>query len=222
MRKSAAATTVLIADAHPAFCYGLHHALEAEADFQVVTEVSDGAAALAGLRRYRPDVAVLDIEMPQLDGFRVAAAAQVEGLTSKIVLFSNSKQVSFLKKAVRLNVQGYIFKESAISEIVTGLRAVSQGLRYFSSAAMTHLTYSGGSAHQALNLVAEAGFTHLTPTERTILKLLAECCTTKEIAAQLLVSPRTVETHRANICHKLGLRGNHALTKFALAQREQL
>ncbi len=217
-------TTVLIADGHPVVCYGLHQALEAEPDFQVVAEVCDGVEALAGLREYQPNLAVLDIDMPRLDGFRVAAAAAAEKLPSKIVLLSVHNQVSLLKKALRLDVQGYILKDSALAEIVAGLRTVAQGSPYFSPAVMVHLLHRGSSASQVLDLSADLSveLAHLTPTERTILKLLAQCCTTKEIASQLLISPRTVEKHRANICQKLGLRGNHALTKFALAQRERL
>lgn len=217
-------TTVLVAAGHPLFGYGLHQALRAESDFQVVSEVYDGATAIAQLRRYRPDLAVLDIELPQLDGFRVAAAAKVEGLSSKIVLLSGENHAGFLRKALQLEVQGYLLKECALTEIVAGIRTVAQGLPYFSSAVLVHMLQTGSSARQMLSLSEDtsAKFSQLTPTERTILKLLSECCTTKEIASQLLISPRTVETHRANICHKLGLRGNHALTKFALAHRQQL
>ena len=216
--------TVLVAASHPMFGYGLHQALRAEPDFQVVAEVCDGVAALAQLRRCRPALAVLDIELPQLDGFCVAATAKAEQLSSKVVLLSGQNQASFLKKALQLEVQGYLLKDSHLAEIVAGLRTVAQGLPYFSSAVLVHMMHSGSSARQVLTLTTDSSveFTHLTPAERTVLKLLSECCTTKEIASQLLISPRTVETHRANICHKLGLRGNHALAKFALAHREQI
>ncbi|MFN7929525.1 MAG: response regulator transcription factor [Blastocatellia bacterium] len=221
---SPAATTILIADAQPVFRYGLRQALSLEPEFQVVAEAGDGKAALAHLQQLRPTLAVLEIDLPQLDGLRVAAAAREAHCPSKIVLLSGERQAGLLKRGLRLDVQGYLLKDSTLPEIVAGLRTVAQGMPYFSSAVFAHLLSAGSSAHQALNLAADvpAAYTQLTAAERTILKLLAACCTTKEIAAQLLISPRTVDTHRTNICHKLGLRGNHALTKFALAHREQI
>lgn len=224
MSASSAATTLLIADSQPVFRYGLRQALSLEPEFQVVAEAGDGPTALASLQRLRPALAVLDIDLPQLDGLRVAAAARAVQLPSKLVLLGAENQAVWLKKGVRLDVQGYLLKDSTLPEIIAGLRTIARGVPYFSPAVLVHLLNAGSSAQQVLNLSADlsAAFTHLTPAERAILKLLAACCTTKEIAAQLLISPRTVETHRANICHKLGLRGNHALTKFALAHREQI
>jgi DNA-binding NarL/FixJ family response regulator len=224
MKVSHNETTVLLADDHPVVSYGLHQALEAAPDFHVVAEVRDGLAALAGLREYQPRIAVLDIDMPQLDGFRVAAAAQAEGLPSKIVFLSVYNEAGFLKKALRLDARGYILKDNALAEIVAGLRTIAQGLPYFSPGVMEHLLHPRSSASRALDPSADLSveLAHLTPTERAILKLIADCCTTKEIAAHFFISPRTVETHRANMCQKLGVRGNHALTKFALAHRGQL
>lgn len=224
MSASSAATTLLIADSQPVFRYGLRQALSLEPEFQVVAEAGDGPTALASLQRLRPALAVLDIDLPQLDGLRVAAAARAVQLPSKLVLLGAENQAVWLKKGVRLDVQGYLLKDSTLPEIIAGLRTIARGVPYFSPAVLVHLLNAGSSAQQVLNLSADlsTAFTHLTPAERAILKLLAACCTTKEIAAQLLISPRTVETHRANICHKLGLRGNHALTKFALAHREQI
>lgn len=217
-------TTVLLADDHPVVSYGLRQALDATSDFQVVAEVRDGEAALAALRQHQPKMAVLDIDMPRLDGFRVAAVAQAEGLPSKIIFLSVYNEAGFLKKALRLDAQGYILKDHAPAEIVNGLRTVAQGLPYFSPAVMEHLLHPGSRPSRVLDPSADlsVGLARLTPTEQAILKLIADCRTTKEIASQLFISPRTVETHRANICQKLSLRGNHALTKFALAHREQM
>ena len=224
MKVSPNETTVLLADDHPVVSYGLYQALEAAPDFHVVAEVRDGEAALAGLREYQPHIAVLDIGMPLLDGFRVAAAAQAEGLPSRIVFLSVYNEAGFLKKALRLDAQGYILKDNALAEIVAGLRTVAQGLPYFSPAVMEHLIHPGSSASRALDPSASLSvdLAQLTPAEQSILKLIADCRATKEIAAQLFISPRTVETHRANVCQKLGLHGNHALTKFALAHRGQI
>lgn len=224
MIESLQKTTILIADRHPVFCYGLHQALAAEPDFQVVAEMYDGEAALAGLREYQPRLVVLDMGLPCLDGFRVVAAARAEHLRSKFVLLSMHNEAIWLKKALRLGVQGYILKDSVLAAMITGLRSVAQGNPYYSPALMVHSLRPRGSASQVLGLSADlsVAFAHLTPTERRILKLIGECRTTKEIASYLLISPRTVEKHRANICQKLDLRGNHALAKIALAQRDHI
>lgn len=220
MTRSSHETTVLLADDYPLIRYGLQQALKTTPDFRVVAEARDGEEALSQLRSHQPDIAVLDIELPQQDGFRIAAAAQHEGLPTKIVLFSSNNQASFLQKALRLNVPGFILKDSALAEILTGLRVVAKGRPYFSPAAMMHMITPPATVSQmrGSSVALTVEMAQLTPTEKAILKLVGECCTTKEIAAQLFISPRTVDTHRANICQKLGVRGNHALTKFALAQ----
>lgn len=214
-------TTVLLADDYPLISYGLQQALNATADFRVVAEAYDGAEALAKLRKYKPSVAVVDADMPQLDGFRVAAAARAECLPSKIVLLCSENQASLLKKALRLDIRGCILKDSALPEIIAGLRTVAKGQTYFSPALVTEAIAPHRNVPAAMDsLVGATDLALLTPTERAILKLVGECYTTKEIAARLFTSPRTVEKHRANICHKLEVRGNHALTKLALAYQQ--
>lgn len=215
-------TTVLLADDYPLISYGLQQALQATADFRVVAEAYNGAEALTKLRKYKPSVAVVDMDLPQLDGFRVAAAARAEGLPSKIVLLCSETQASLLKRALRLGIRGCILKDSALPEIIAGVRTVTKGQTYFSPALVTEAITPHRSVPVAMD--SSVGLTPdlalLTPTERAILKLVGECYTTKEIAARLFTSPRTVEKHRANICQKLEVRGNHALTKFALAYQQ--
>jgi len=224
MTASPHETTVLLADDYPLISYGLQQALNATSDFRVVAEAHNGAEALAKLRKHKPSVAVVDIDMPELDGFRVAAAARAECLPSKIVLLSSQNQAGFLKKALRLDIQGCILKDSALTDIIAGLRAVAKGRTYFSPALITQAITPPRNVPDVLDssVGLAVDFAQLTPTEKAILKLVGECYTTKEIAAQLFTSPRTVEKHRANICQKLEVRGNHALTKFALAYREPL
>ncbi|MFN7929515.1 MAG: response regulator transcription factor [Blastocatellia bacterium] len=139
-------------------------------------------------------------------------------------MLSNRNQTSLLKKALRLGIEGCILKDSALAEIVAGLRTVARGRPYFSPALMTEALLPHRNSNRMPDSSADLfiDLAQLTPTEKAILKFVGECRTTKEIAAQLFTSPRTVEKHRANICQKLELHGNHALTKFALAYRERL
>ena len=207
---------VLLADDHPLIRQGLRLALEAATGFRIVAEASDGEQAIGQLRQLKPQVAVLDIDMPLLDGLRVAASARDESLPVKIIFLTVHHQESFLNKALKLGAQGYILKDTAPAEIVTGIKTVASGQPFFSPAVTAHLVGRHAGADQTSSLSS------LTPAERAVFKLIAECRTTRQIAALLFISPRTVETHRANICQKLDLRGNHALTKFALAHQAEL
>lgn len=216
--------TVLLADDHPLFTQGLRQALEATGAFCVVAECHDGLTALQQALAQQPQLAVLDIDMPELDGFRVAERMAAAELTAKVVFLTVHNEASFLKRALQLGAQGYILKDTVPAEIVAGIRAVSKNQMYISPALSGYLVHppenAGLSPQAGLNLAAELAT--LTPAEHTVLALIGECRTTKEIAERLYISPRTVETHRARICKKLGLRGNHTLTKFALAYRAKL
>ncbi|MGH9846565.1 MAG: response regulator [Blastocatellia bacterium] len=207
---------ILIADDHPVVRQGLCEAIECAPGLRLVAEASDGAEALARLRQLKPHIALLDIDLPLLDGFTIAQTIRAEGLTCKIIFLTVYREESFLNKALKIGARGYILKDTAIADIVAAIREVSDGQSYVSPTLASHVI----NRLQAPK--SEQGLAGLTPTERAVIKLIAECHTTKEIAAQLFVSPRTVETHRANICKKLGLHGNHALTRFAIAHQAEL
>lgn len=207
---------ILIADDHPVVRQGLREAIERAPGLKLVAEASDGEEALTKLRRLKPHVALLDIDMPLLDGFSLAQTIRAEGLASKIIFLTVYREESFLNKALKVGAQGYILKDTALADIVAAIRMVNAGQSYISQTMASYLINRLQAPEPAQGLAS------LTPTERAVIKLIAECRTTKEIAALLFISPRTVETHRANICQKLALRGNHALTKFALAHQAEL
>lgn len=216
--------TVLLADDHPLITQGLRQSLEATQHFQVIAECRDGQAALQQIRLASPQLAVLDIDMPQLDGFRVAELLAAEHLPVKVAFLTVHNEPSFLRRALQVGAQGYILKDTAPADIVAGLQAVCDNQVFISPALVGHLVGQAGSASEMVGPPGQltADLTSLTATERTVLTLIGECRTTKEIAERLFISPRTVETHRSRICKKLGLRGNHALTKYAIAYRSQL
>jgi DNA-binding NarL/FixJ family response regulator len=205
---------ILLADDHPLLRQGLRQAVEAEPRFKVVAEAGDGRAALEQIRKLKPDIAVIDINMPQLDGFAVARAIRDEQLPVEIVFLTVYRERTFFNQALELGAKGYVLKDSAVTDIVTGLRAVVAGEHFTSPAMTSYLINRGRPAAPQENLSARIN--SLTPTERRILKLIAAYKTSKEIADELCISFRTVNTHRANICQKLEIRGNHALMKFAL------
>jgi DNA-binding NarL/FixJ family response regulator len=211
---------ILIADDHPIFREGLRKVIEREPDFEVVAEATDGAAALAALRALRPEVAVLDIDLPQLDGFEVVRALRREELPTAVVFLTMHNDEEMVNEALDLGVSGYVVKDSAVTDIVGSVRAAAAGQHFFSPSIAGYLVQR--RARATALAARKPGLDELTPTERRILKLIAENKTSREIAAELFISHRTVENHRANICQKLDLRGSHALLKFALEHKSQL
>lgn len=204
-------TRILVADDHPIVRQGLRQLIDRHSGFRVVAEASDGGAALESIKIEQPAIAVLDLDMPELDGFGVAREVQQTKLPVRIVILTMYKDELHFNQALDLGVAGYVLKESAATEIIDCLETVIKGREYFSPALSSFLlSRSRGAAHDS------SGIELLTPTERRVLVLLAELKTTKEIASDLGVSPRTVDNHRAHICGKLDLQGAHALTKFAL------
>lgn len=202
---------IVIADDHPVVRQGLRQAIENAPGLRVVAEASNGQEALVQLRQLRPEVAVLDIDMPLLDGFSVAQALLEEAPAIKVIFLTVHSEESFLKKALKVGAQGYISKDSGLTEIVAAIKTVAAGEAYISPVMTRHFSPRGKAPEQG------PGLRGLTPAERKVLKLIAEYKATKEISALLSISPRTVETHRANICQKLAIRGSHALMKFAIA-----
>jgi DNA-binding NarL/FixJ family response regulator len=211
-------TTIIIADDHPIFRQGLKQLIEREKGFRVIGEAGDGSAALELMRSMMPAVAVLDLDMPGLDGFAVVQRARLENVPVKVVVLTMHKDLLHFNHAIDIGVNGYVIKESAATEIIDCIKTVMNGREYFSPALSSYLlARSRRAAPQEVPQLDE-----LTQTERRILLLLSDLKTTKEIAAELGVSPRTVDNHRAHICSKLGLQGSHALTKFALQHKNEL
>lgn len=212
--------TVLIADDHPVFRRGLRQVLEAEADIDVVAEAENGASALELLRLHKPAVAVMDIDMPKLDGLAVIRAIRQELPTIAVVMLTMHKDEDLFNEAMKLRVEGYILKDSAVNDIAGSIRAAAAGDNFISPSISTYLVNQN---RRKGNLAAsQPGLADLTGTERRVLGSIAAYKTNKEIAGALNISPRTVENHRANICQKLDLHGSHALLRFALEHKQEL
>ena len=210
---------ILIADDHPIVRKGLRLSVEEDPGLKVVGEAADGQAALDMIKKLRPQVAVLDIDMPKLDGLGVARELTRQKLDTKIIFLTFHADEDLFRNAMELGSKGYILKDSASQEIVAGVRAVASGRPYISSAITEKLL------HPQKPKAADDPLTaNLTPTERRIMRLIADGKTSKEIGAELSIHYRTVENHRTNICRKLNLEGEgaNALLRFALQNKSNL
>ncbi len=204
---------VLLADDHNLVRAGVKKILEAHSGFEVVGEVGDGDATLAALERLPVDVLVLDLTMPGTDGFEVLARAKDVRPSVRVLVLTMHAGSEYVARAVREGADGYLLKDSAVQELVAAIEAVLAGRAYYSPPVqqeLSQLLRAGSTLGRPLDL--------LTDRERDVLRLVARGLSTKEIAARLDISPRTVDTHRANLMRKLGLRSVALLTQFALRE----
>jgi DNA-binding NarL/FixJ family response regulator len=210
--------SIVIADDHPLMRKGLRLSVEEDPGLQVVGEASDGEMALELVTRHRPQVALLDIEMPKLDGLGVAREIVKRGLKTEVIFLTLHSDQEFFRSAMSLGSKGYILKDSAVQEVVVGIRAVAAGRPYLSSAITADLLQKRDKPAPKPSQVLTG---NLTPTEQKIMHLIANGKTSKEIGGELSIHYRTVENHRTNICRKLELEGEgaNALLRFALQNK---
>ena len=213
-------TRIFLADDHPLLREGLRKIIEREAGMEVIGEADDGEQALALITESRPDVAVLDVEMPKMSGFEVARAIRERRLPVEIVFLTMHKDEDIFNKALDSGAKCFVLKDSAVIEIVGCIKAAVKGEHYISPAVSSYLV--NRSARAGALTQQMPGLRDLTDTEQRVLRLIADYKTSKEIAGHLGISHRTVENHRTNISTKLDLRGSHALLKFALEHKSEL
>jgi DNA-binding NarL/FixJ family response regulator len=214
-------TSVIIVDDHPLLRRGLRQAIESDGKFRVVGEAEDGPGAWELIESKKPAVAVVDINLPVMSGLDLARRVQSERRKTAMIMLTMHKEEEMVNLALDVGVKGYIVKDNATQEILlAGLAAVAAGGHYLSPSISGYLVKR---RHRAAELAEhKPGLNDLTRAELRILKLIAEKKTTPQIAAELFISPRTVESHRANIISKLQLRGAHSLLQFALENRSSL
>jgi len=211
---------VVIVDDHPLMREGLRHVIAADRRFELIGEVGLGAAALELINRESPDLAVLDVNLPDISGLDVAAELRKRGALTRVVILTMLKDEKAFNLAMNLGIQGYVLKENASAEIIGCLVAAAKDESYVSPSLSDYLLRRHGRS--ATLSGRKPGLQDLTFAERRILKRIAENKTSKEIAAELFVSPRTVESHRAAIAKKLDLKGSNSLLQFALLNRDAL
>lgn len=211
---------IVIADDHPIFMRGLLQVLSGDPTLEIVAEARDGDAAFEYIQEHQPDVAILDIDMPKKDAFDVVRALGDRKLSTAIVFLTMHKSEVLFNGAMDLGVRGYLLKDSALTEVVDGVRAVAAGHDFVSPLLSTFLLSRRQRSHALLK--EQTGLTDLTPAERRVLHLVARGKSTQDIARELFLSVRTVEHHRAHICGKLNLQGRDALLRFVVAHRSEL
>lgn len=212
--------TILIADDHPVVRQGLRQTIEEDSRLQVVAEASDGEKAIAAISDYSPQVTILDIDMPVMNGFDTARAIRKKGLATEIIFLTMHRDEDIFNEAIDLGARGFVLKDSALTDIIECIKAVAASQHYTSHALTSFLI---NRTRRAIGLTEkQPSIGDLTPTERNVMRLIADNLTTKEIGERLFVSPRTVEKHRENICRKLDLTGSHSLIKFAVSHRSEL
>lgn len=202
---------ILLADDHTVMRRGLRLLLESQPDFSVVAEAADGREAIAQAEAAEPDVAILDIAMPNLSGIEAAQRMNTALPRTAIVILSMHSDEGYVLRALKAGAKGYLLKDSAEGDLIEAIRAVHQGKTFF-SAEITKMLVAD-YVQEIRTRGVEDSYDLLTSREREILQLLAERKSNKEIATSLHLSPYTVETHRRNLQEKLNL---HSLAELIL------
>lgn len=211
--KEGASVRVLLADDHPLVRAGIRKVLEQQPAVEVVGEAGDGDEALKLLGELEPDLLVLDLNMPNRDGFAVLRDARDAAPGVRILVLTMHASVEYVSRAVREGADGYLLKDTAVQDLAAAIASVTAGRPYYSEVAQRALADSlRRPSDQASRL------DRLTSREREVLVGVARGQTTKEIAAEFNISTRTVETHRAAIMRKLDIRSVALLTQFAIRE----
>jgi DNA-binding NarL/FixJ family response regulator len=201
-----------VADDHPIVRQGLRHLLEVESEFRVVGEAEDGIKALQLIERLKPDILVLDMMMPSLNGLEVLRRIKKISPITRTIILSMQSADAYVLEALKYGAAGYVLKETGPSELVNAVHEVIQGNQYLSPKLSERLQTSGPRIMDA----PPDAYQTLTSREREILQMTVEGRTSQEIAEKLVISPRTIEVHRSNIMNKLGLHNQTELIRFAI------
>ena len=206
-------TSIVLADDHHIVRQGLRTLLEAEQEFTVVGETADGLKVADLVEQLRPDVLVLDLMMPGLNGLEIARQVSQRSPKTRIIILSMHANEAYVLEALRNGAAGYVLKDANPAEMVQAVREVTAGRHYLSRPLSERAiqTYAQKAEAAPLDL-----YETLTTREREVMHLAAESYSSTEIAARLGISPRTAETHRANLMRKLGLQSQTDLIRYAI------
>jgi DNA-binding NarL/FixJ family response regulator len=204
--------SILLVDDHPMIRQGLNKLISEVPEFQIAGEAADGVEAIQKIGMIKPDVLIIDMMMPNLNGLEVLLQVTKLSPYTRTIVFSMQSAESYVTKALQYGAHGYILKDAGPGELITAIKTVLQGRRYLSEALSTRFesgNMNDGNAPMDL-------YQTLTTREREVLQMTAEGKSSTEIGRKLQISSRTVEAHRSNFMKKLGL-GNHAdLIRYAL------
>ena len=214
MNKADAPLRILLADDHVTVRHGLKLLIDSQPDMNVVSEVSDGEAAIRGALELKPDVVVMDISMPGMNGLAATKKLRQQQPNAAIITLTRHSDDAYLQELLRAGALGYVLKQSAPAELLQAIRAAAAGKAYLDSTLAKRVT-SGFLAREGRT--NEAGAV-LTDREAEVLRRIASGYSNKETAARLSLSVKTVEAHKANAMRKLGLKGRIDIVKYALLQ----
>jgi DNA-binding NarL/FixJ family response regulator len=206
-------TTIVLADDHPMVLHGLRTVLEAEPDFTIIGEATEGHAVLDMVRQLQPDILILDVLMPGLNGMELTQQLTSHGVSTRIVIFSMHANTVYVRETLRHGASAYVLKESDAGDLVQAVREVLAGRRFLSRALTER------AVDMFLEFAAESSLDWvelLTSRERQVLQLAAQGASNAEIGNRLNISPRTAETHRTNLMRKLGLKTQAELLRYAM------
>lgn len=204
---------IVLADDHEVVRTGLRTVLEQQLDCEVVGEATSGPETISLVRKLQPEVLITDMVMPGLSGLEVVRQVAALTPTTRIVVFSMHGQDSYVREALRAGATGYVLKESLAIELVTAVRQALEGRRYVSPALSERIIDAYVEPQPPRG---EDAYERLNPREREVLVLTAQGGTSAQIAAQLALSPRTVEHHRATLMRKLELQSIADLVRYAI------
>lgn len=200
---------IALADDHHVVRQGIRALLEGVKDFRVVGEAADGKEMVELVMRERPDLALVDVAMPQLNGIEACRRIVRDLPSVKVLVLSMYTGEEYVREALAAGASGYLVKDSAADELVEAIRVVARGERFLSPA-VAHIAAKSGAAATLLD--------RLTTREREVLQLIAEGNSNKAIAARLSLSVKTIEAHRTNLMAKLDIHDTASLTRFAIAR----
>jgi two-component system response regulator NreC len=205
---------ILLADDHNVLRKGLRRILEEQSDLEVVGEASDGRQAVSLAQSLKPDVVVMDIAMPLMNGLEATRQILQKGSGPNVLILSMYSDENYVVQVLPAGARGYLLKDSAEEDLITAVRTVAKGQPFFSPKIAKLLL--GDSMQRLRDEGVSDTYDLLTPREREVLQLIAEGKSNKEAAASLFVSPTTIETHRARIMDKLDLHNTADIVLYAV------
>jgi DNA-binding NarL/FixJ family response regulator len=211
---------VILADDHPIFMSGLQQIIEEDENIEIAGIAMNGEKALEIIYELKPDIAILDIDMPKMTGLEVLRSMNETKTKTKVVFLTVYESEDMFDEAMELGTNGYVLKDCAVNDIVECIHKVNDG-NYYISPTISNFVVTRRERMKKFDN-ENPTIENLTRAELNILRMIADGLTSKDIADELFISFKTVENHRSNISNKLGLKGAHSLLKFALKNKSTL
>jgi DNA-binding NarL/FixJ family response regulator len=204
--------TLLLVDDHPIIRQGLRHLLEGEPEFRIIGEAEDGIEALQLVERLKPNILVIDMMMPGLNGLEVLRQIKHISPTTRAIVLSMQSADAYVIEALKNGAAGYVLKETGPSELVNAVHEVIQGNQFLSAKLLERMEASGRKIEE----IPSDAYETLTTREREVFQMTVEGLTSREIGKKLMISPRTVELHHSKLSSKLGIHHKAGLIRLAI------